>query len=134
MSNSLRSPASIGALGGGVLAVVYIILLLSSSKRHVVEDNYLTLRSISSSLFQALGKEIIYSACAAVIGATITGRDNSNSLLCFVVAGLLGPIVALSLMLGALGIVIAVVRGSSELKAGLENIERIYLSLCYTFV
>ncbi|KJA16188.1 hypothetical protein HYPSUDRAFT_207248 [Hypholoma sublateritium FD-334 SS-4] len=118
---SLRSSASIGALGGGVLAMVYTVLLFSSSKRHEAEDNYPTLRSIASSLFQALGKEIIFSACAAVIGATITGRDNSNNLPYLIVAGLLGPIVALSLMLGALGVVIVVAWGSVKLKGRFEK-------------
>lgn len=113
---SLKTSASIGALGGGVLAMVYTVLLFSSSKRHEPEDNYRTLRSLSLSLFQAMGKEIIFSACAAVIGATISGGENSNDLPYLVVAGLLGPIVALSLMLGALGIVIMVAWGSVKLK------------------
>ncbi|KAF8170437.1 hypothetical protein BJ912DRAFT_137966 [Pholiota molesta] len=113
VSGSLRSSAIIGALGGGVLTMVHLAL---SFKYHNTREDYSTLRSLSTSLLQALWKETIFSLFAAIIGATLSGVNSSDDLRYTAVAGVVGPILALAVMFGILGVIIGVVWSVERLR------------------
>lgn len=119
LSTPLFASASIGALGGAVLTIIYTALLIHSRKHQRQIEDFSTLWSLSSSLFQNLGKEVLYSALASIMGAFITGRHDSNHLVYLIFAGSLGPIVALSFMLGAVGLVMVLAWGGSKVTGKL---------------
>ncbi|KAF9473902.1 hypothetical protein BDN70DRAFT_885400 [Pholiota conissans] len=111
---SLASSASIGALGGGVLTAVH--LSLSLKRLPALRDDSSNLYILAKSLFQALWKESVFSLFAALIGAAMSGITSSHGLSCAAAAGVFGPSLALAVMFGVLGVIIAVAWSRERLK------------------
>ncbi|KAF8972241.1 hypothetical protein BDZ97DRAFT_1783876 [Flammula alnicola] len=113
LSGSFGSSAKVGAFGGAVLTLLYLGLLLR--RRHLPQEDGSSFSSFSSFVL-VLGKEIVYSVLAAIIGASIAGRNSHHELFCFTLAGVLGPIIALMIMVGILALIIGAVWSTGKFK------------------
>ena len=109
---SLRSAATVGALGGTLLCLPYLALLFR--RRHLASDE-LKITSYFSYI-QVLCKEIAYSGLAGVIGASAIGRSSAHELGYFAISGILGPVLFLVLMFGVVGMAIGVVWAIERVK------------------
>ncbi|KAF8150102.1 hypothetical protein B0H34DRAFT_175344 [Crassisporium funariophilum] len=103
ISMTISSSARVGAVGGATLALLYFAMLFAR-KDGIWTENAKS-RSYSS-YGLLLIKEMAYSGLSAAIGALSSGLNDQRDILLHIIAGFLGTLLFLCLMIVALGLII----------------------------